>query len=233
MELWDFLGKNKEWLFSGGGLFVLGGTGALLKYWFFRKQTSNGGQIESCQANSVKLSQNNASEPSSTPPPAPVANIAPVIHISPVFNNTPVFNNAPAVANTPIANSAANTTTSPLTRISPITPDMIREALESAPPLLSCDVARHYVGLEVQWVANLFSANREGDDDVNVYLTMCEHNSHMVIFRVKYSTCRLLGVLKKGSPITVMGRIKEVKLFHTILEDVQLIFPNSPSDNRA
>jgi hypothetical protein len=216
MTLLEYLDKNKDWLFSGGGIVLLGCIGALLKRWFFRERASSGGQIENCPANSANLSQNKRSDSYRNVPPEPVAKIAQVVN------------------NTPIASSAATATTSPLTRISPITPDMIIDALEKLPPFQQEDAAKHYVGLEVQWDSNLCSASKKGDDDVVVFLSVKDVRTRIIQCQVRYSECRMLGILKKGSQITVMGRIKAIGILNTIeLEDAHLTFHNSPSDNRA
>jgi hypothetical protein len=129
--------------------------------------------------------------------------------------------------------SRNNGTPAQITKITTITLAEIAAALENAPPLQKDDVAKHYKGINVQWETKFFSAEKDDDDNVQLTLDFGPSYTHLVYCTVRLSDYRELGVLPKGAPITVMGRIRKVAHKSATLEDVQLFFHSAMNDNRA
>ena len=100
----------------------------------------------------------------------------------------------------------------------------ITAALEKVPPLQKADLIKYYIGLSVQWEALLWSAEKKDDDNVRVVLDFGSKNTKLVYCSVRLSNYRELGVMERGTPITVIGRISELSATSASLEDVQLFF---------
>jgi hypothetical protein len=176
----DYIVANKEWVFSGIGVLILGSLcGLVWRYVTRRAAPPHHGQVTIVQVLNDRPPQS---------PPQLSAQIQ-----------------------------------SPITRISPITMREITKAIENAPPLQREDVAKHYEGITVQWETRLFSAAKKEKDNVRLSLDFDEGTS-LVICTVRLSNYSELGVLPKGAPITVIGRISKVDSKYVELEDTQLLF---------
>ncbi len=191
MSILECLDKNKEWLFSGVGVAIVGCLGTLLWRKFFPRTASKDEAVVILQVSNEKLEQAITSKTLNETPPA---------HI---------------------------------TRIASITVAEITEALEKAPPLQKDEVAQHYNGLNVQWETRLWNATKEGDDSIRLTLDFGSGDTNLVFCNVRLSDYRELGVLPKGAPITVMGRIRAVAPKSATLENVQLFFHSPLNDNSA
>lgn len=101
-------------------------------------------------------------------------------------------------------------TPAPITRITPITLDEIRKAVDSAPPLQKAQIAKNYEGLHIEWNSQLSNAEMKGDDAVWLILLIGEPIGNVIHCTVKLSEYKELGILNKGAPIRVTGRIKKV-----------------------
>lgn len=169
MNIIDYLVNNKEWMFSGIGVVVLGFV--LTRLWprIFHRGEQRSGTVIVIQAGSSERS------PLGEPRQQYAANI---------------------------------------TKVAAITLAEIVDALEKAPPLQREDVAKRYEGLIVQWETKLWNAEMiddDNDDEVRLTLDFGPGNTHLVYCNVKLSDYKELGVLPKGSPITVMGKISRVQ----------------------
>ena len=189
MNMLDYLDKNKEWLFSGLGVAILGYIGTQLWH-----------RIR--------------------PNPRERA-----ILVVPVADGT--------AEKTRRVETTHDSARAKISRITDITIAEIAEALEKAPPLQKDDIAKHYKGLNVQWETQLFGAERHGKDDVELTLDFGSGSSHLVFCKVRLSEYGELGVLPKGAPITVMGRIARVHGKSASLEDVRLFFHHPKDEHRA
>ncbi|HEV2680248.1 MAG TPA: hypothetical protein VGV14_07100 [Rhodanobacter sp.] len=174
----DFLVKNKEWLFSGVGVAVLGLIFRALRNRIFPPKSHASPAIV---------------QDARQPPPDNFAQLAP---------STPAR----------------------ITKTNTIELTQIIAALEKAPPLQKADVIKHYVGLSVQWETLLWGADKTDDDNVRVVLDFGPNSTKLVYCSVRLSDYRQLGVMDRGTPITVIGRISEVSALSASLEDVQLFF---------
>lgn len=119
---------------------------------------------------------------------------------------------------------AEKITPMPITRITPISLSEILNAVNSAPPLQQKQVAQNYKGIHVEWNTNLSSAEIEENDSVSLYMRTGERMRDIIHCKVKLSEYRELGILQRGAPIRVIGRIKQVSDLCTELEDVKLVF---------
>lgn len=191
MTILDWLDKNKEWLFSGVGVALLGYVGTLIWRRFHPAAKSKNEAVVIVQVSNEQMVYATTSGPRDETPP---------VHI---------------------------------TKITPITITEITQALEKAPPLQQDSVGQHYIGLNVQWQAQLFGAEKDNDDNVRLTLDFGNANPNLVFCNVRLSEYRELGVLQKGAPITVMGRIRKVAPRSASLEDVRLFFHGPLNDNRA
>ena len=101
----------------------------------------------------------------------------------------------------------------------------IRERLEATPPLQVADVAKYYEGLDVEWHAVLFSAEKQGDD-VRVGVKAGEPvkgEAPLVVFHVPFANNRALAVVHQGARLTVRGTISKVDTLLIYLRDVTLV----------
>jgi FimV-like protein len=110
----------------------------------------------------------------------------------------------------------------------------INRAIKDAPPLHQEEVARRYQGMRVKWVLSLFTATRRGDDRVMLHLDVHPDRAWAVMCEVLKSEYTWLGILHRGAPITVEGRIADAALATILLDEVKLSFPprvepNSPA----
>ena len=184
MSIFEYLDKNKEWLFSGIGVLFIGYLATHFRKRLFPQtaQNGNGGAVVIVQVSSQQLPQS--------------TNIESLNQVTPAH----------------------------ITKITTITLAEITKALENAPPLQNNELAKHYKGINVQWETKLFNAEKKEDDNVRLSLDFGPRDAHLVYCTVRLSDYRELGVLPKGAPITVMGRIREVERKSATLEDVQLFF---------
>jgi hypothetical protein len=127
-------------------------------------------------------------------------------------------------SSTSVPQSGSQVTPAHITKVTSIALAEIIAILDKAPPLQKDDVIKHYIGLVVQWETKLFSATKEDGDKVRLSLDFGPKDSHLVYCTVNLSDYRELGILQKGAPITVMGRIKKIELQSATLENVQLFF---------
>jgi hypothetical protein len=111
-----------------------------------------------------------------------------------------------------------------VTRVSPFTLDEIMTAIRNAPPLQRSDVARRYEGMSVQWDMRLWNAHPGKDDQVRLTLDFGDQVGGLVWCEVILTQYRELGVMQKGAPITVVGRIKSAESAGAELHEVQLFF---------
>lgn len=182
----DYLDQNKEWLFSGGGVVLIGFLGSLFWRRISKEKTKNSGTLVV-----VQIPDGTATE---------------------------------AVATKLLADSRPTH----ITRLASVTVADMTAALERAPPLQRDEVAKHYEGIAVQWDAQLFSAAKDGEDEVRLTLDFGPGDSNLVSCRVRLSEYRELGVLPKGAPISVIGKIQKVAPRIATLEDVQLFIHSDP-----
>lgn len=180
MGIIDFLNRNKEWLFSGIGVVLLGLILTALRNRIF-----------------------------------PVKNHAPSATVTFQEGSSPPQEKL---------DQLAPSETAQVTKTHTIELSQIASALNKAPPLQKTDLVKHYIGLNVQWETLLWNAERIDDDNVRLVLDFGSANTQLVFCSVRLSDYRELGIMEKGTPITVIGRISEVSTSSATLEDVQLFF---------
>ena len=105
----------------------------------------------------------------------------------------------------------------------------ILSVLRNAPPLQKADVVKHYVGINVQWETRLWSADKDDKDNVRLSLDVDSKETTLVHCSVRLSDYRELGVMERGAPITVIGKISAISTLWVDLEDVQLFFHDTSS----
>jgi len=172
----EFIQQNKEWLFSGVGIAVIGAIFA----WFRQIKTD---KDEKPQV---------------------------VIHI---LNNPEVTQD----------NDETDVTSASIERISPVTFEMMKDAIENAPPLQRDDVKRNYVGIKIEWDAFLKAANKDDEGFVRLRLTTDkEHSLNTIYCKVLLDEYRELGVLPEGAKIRIHGEIEEADTWDIRLKDVKL-----------
>ena len=93
-------------------------------------------------------------------------------------------------------------------------------------------VAKNYEGLHVEWDSKLSNAETKGGDNVLLLLVIGGPIGEYIYCEVKLSDYKELGILKKGAPIRVTGRIKKVKDAYLELDEVQLFF-TPPSEGAS
>lgn len=187
MILLEYLDKNKEWLFSGGGVVTVGYIVSQLWRRFVPQSEPKEGAVVIVQVSTQDASPTSEFQAGNQVTPAQI------------------------------------------TKVTSITLAEIIDTLNKAPPLQKDDIAKHYIGLVVQWEMKLFGAEKEDGDKVRLSLDFGPGDLHLVHCTVNLSDYRELGVLQKGASITVMGRITEIGYKSATLENVQLFF-NSPTN---
>jgi hypothetical protein len=120
---------------------------------------------------------------------------------------------------------------SPPTNIIPLeslSPEEIYNAINKAPLLQQEDVTKHYIGLKVKWEGVLSSAYKEKDDIVRILIKSEEYN--LISFNVNKNDYPGLGLLKKGTLITVEGIIDQISAYF-YLKDARIISVTSHDAN--
>jgi hypothetical protein len=102
-----------------------------------------------------------------------------------------------------------------------LTPKDIIQAIHDAPLLQQPDVAKHYVGLAVEWQGKLQSAERT--DRGAIRITAVHDGRHLVGFELEPSSYPGLGLLRSGTQVRFAGVIASVDLDWIALEDARLL----------
>lgn len=111
-----------------------------------------------------------------------------------------------------------------ITRISSISPQEIYASLDAVPPFQKNGLIKSYEGIYIRWNTRLFSATAQSDDEVRLSLDIDKVTYKGVSCSVKLAEYKELGVMPKGTPITVIGKIKEIDSLSISLDDVHLYF---------
>ena len=109
-----------------------------------------------------------------------------------------------------------------------VSADDIIKAIEQVPPFQRPSIARHYVGLKVEWPARFSSATSLGDDMVSVSLKYGWKNTFFlgpwIYCNVGLADHKEIAVLHEGAPVTVRGTIDSVEHGYIRLKDATLVF---------
>lgn len=100
-------------------------------------------------------------------------------------------------------------------------PSEIIERIDSSPLLQQEDVKKYYIGLNVEWVLNVYSINKIDHNSVQVQSKLGDSPSPTVLFTVNFDENKILGLLENGDRIKVSGKISEIIVFFIFLEDVK------------
>jgi hypothetical protein len=112
---------------------------------------------------------------------------------------------SPAIVEAPLAPVTQNRDIIPPESLSP---NEILTTIEQAPFLQQPEIAKHYVGLKVTWQGKLFSAWKERNDIVNIFIIVPEYRT--IVFNVNPNDYPGLGLLKKGTLLEVEGIIEKI-----------------------
>ncbi|MEE9591685.1 MAG: hypothetical protein V3W26_04150 [Thermodesulfobacteriota bacterium] len=102
----------------------------------------------------------------------------------------------------------------------------IVEELEETPPLHSDDARKNYVGLNVDWLTEYYSANKKNDDLIRVSLTVVTESFRPISVHceVNLSDYKQFSILKREAKIRVVGKIVKFESYFFELSDVRLYF---------
>ncbi len=123
--------------------------------------------------------------------------------------------------------SKSNAALTPATveRISEITFQEISKTIENAPPLQREQIAKNYLGLQVEWDAYFCSGYRDKDDNIDLRLSASPNRTGKYVrCTVRLSDYRELGLLPENSKVRVSGKITDADRFDVTLSDVRLHF---------
>jgi len=110
----------------------------------------------------------------------------------------------------------ADTEVSKLGLVNRLSPFEISRTIESAPPLQQSEVAKHYIGIRLDCIGELFSMKREGGGLIGVHIMVWTPTRslsetvhvHFMVYQADYAG---LALIKAGEPIHVSGLIKKVE----------------------
>lgn len=206
LSVLEYLKSNKEWLFSGIGVFALSLIIAYVRFLYLRRLPR------------VAVQGHERISP-------PASNTSAMG----LTANQSAQHALPAISPLPFNTSATELTANQSTqhapgaeRVSAIAIKEITSAIKNAPPLQREFVAKHYEGILVQWHARLFTARRRDNDVVQLALDFPDGSNDLVWCDVHRSDYPELSVLLKGAPITVVGRIEEASSAGVELANVNL-----------
>lgn len=101
-------------------------------------------------------------------------------------------------------------------------PSEIIEKISAYPLLQQDDAIKYYIGLQVEWDLTLSSLSKIDNDHVSVVLR--DKESLAVVHCIaSLNENKKLGILEKGAPIKVYGKISKIIRIHILLESVKLI----------
>ncbi|MDP1573261.1 MAG: hypothetical protein Q8M09_14545 [Pseudomonadota bacterium] len=99
----------------------------------------------------------------------------------------------------------------------------IEKSIDSAPPLQRKSVASNYIGLKIEWITYLRSANKCDDGKVSLRLSIDEdYRGRGVWCTVNENEYRELSILPEGARIRVSGEISEASPADVKLSNVHL-----------
>jgi hypothetical protein len=123
-----------------------------------------------------------------------------------------------------VIDSAPTIPTPPLPAATAIHPKEIIAAINSAPLLQQSDIAKHYLGIEVEWSGGIISAEKRRDNRVGLVIRPGKPGLSVgVAFDVDPTQYPGLGLLREGDKIRVAGVIDRVGQVVIYLRDVRLL----------
>jgi hypothetical protein len=200
--------KNKEWLFSGVGVFIIACT---LKFIMNR------------------LKQKNPEQSLATKPISNTnMNLNPSINININSNqNIDTKNDDSKNLINPIENKMVLEDPVIKPEFSKlITPAYIKKDVKNRPLYQQRDALKHYTGLYVDWMMKLSSVKEEKDGNIRVSLDFDPGILSAVFCTVKISDYPELKIMNEGTKIQVKGKIATIEenLVFYYLEEVKLIY---------
>jgi len=107
--------------------------------------------------------------------------------------------------------------------------DLIRiiKELKEMPPLHLDDVTKNYIGINVDWLTEYWSAYKKDDDLIRVSLELISESFRPIEVRceVKLSDYKQFSILKRNAKIRVIGKIAKFEPYYIELSNVKLFFP--------
>ena len=107
-------------------------------------------------------------------------------------------------------------------RVHNITYPELRADISAAPPMQREDIAKHYIGLRVQWEALFYSGKRKDDGGFSIYLTIPGVVGGIVTCEVSAEDYPELRILREGNPLRVSGDISIIDNISIALTNVRL-----------
>jgi len=108
-----------------------------------------------------------------------------------------------------------------------ITPQDIKEAIDSSPPYMQDDVCNNFAGNWLSASGFLLFLHKHDSDVVQVGVRK-ELTDPIVYFNVNISDYSAFKIIKEGTPLCVIGRIYKIKyLTNVYIEDISIEFPKS------
>jgi hypothetical protein len=196
----DYILKNKEWMFSGIGVAIIL---LIINYFSQKKSTKTSKDIESI--------------PSSVKQPE-------------VFEVKQINSKGDDDTDTDKLSRSDNEQETYITKQSYITQEdarRITRELDEMPPLHIDDVTKNYIGFNVDWITEYFSAHKIKDDliGVRVFIEASGTVRPIVIhFQVYLSEYKQFSILKSGDKIRVTGQIVKFEPYIIELSNVRVFF---------
>lgn len=211
--MFDWFVTNREWVFQGIGVTVIGGASAFL--W---KMFTGGGK---------RTTETPATTEKSTGPHV-VVNVNPTI--APVITNTTTIsqNNSAGSGEHVVLDSHPNVVGSTVRSLgnsahpAELLPWKIRKTIEASPALQQKLVAERYVGQLVEWEGQLSSVT-DNKDSVTIYMMAANEKdtrlSEHVRLKVSLDENMWLQLAHSGDKMKARGRISKVDDLMIYLEE--------------
>lgn len=112
------------------------------------------------------------------------------------------------------------------------TPAQIFSEFEAQPPLMRSEVARQYIGLDVDWPVTLADAREQRPGEIHVVGWSTSRGNGLIVVDVPLSAYPQLRTLRVNDPFRVKGKIKRVDAVVIELEIAELVFPSRAMASR-
>lgn len=171
--MFEYVIKNKEWIFSGIGVFLLAAAIGIVRY--ILKQRKKG-----------------------------------KILVTPEMVPNRIMGHSDNLNSKNIINTEN------------LTPEKIKEALQSVPLLQRENIADQYKGIQVQWEGDVYSAEKIKSGNIKIEIKW-QNSVFGIFFELNPMQYKGIGLLKRGDHLCIVGYIDTVNESYISLVNAEIV----------
>jgi len=102
----------------------------------------------------------------------------------------------------------------------------IIKEIEEMPPLQLDSIRKHYIGLNVDWLTEYYSAYKAENGLIKVYLTLITESFRPINVNceVNFSEYKQFSIVKRGTKIKIIGEISKFEDYSFWIKNAKLFF---------